>query len=166
MMAVWRDLTERRRADLALRDSEERFTSFMDHSPTIAFIKDDQGRYIYVNKPFEEQFGVDFAVDLKGKTDADWMPAETAVVIAESDRKVLVSDSATRLMEVVPGADGQMIEWLVLKFPMRTASGLKLIGGVGVDVSKQKQAERALRDVVTQFRDLFDEAPCGLSRAR
>jgi PAS domain-containing protein len=77
-MAVWRDLTEQRRAELALRDSEERFTSFMDHSPTIAFIKDDQGRYIYVNKPFEEQFGVEYAEDLNGKTDADWLPAETA----------------------------------------------------------------------------------------
>src|SRR4030095_15855601 len=42
---------------------------------------------------------------------------------------------------------------------MRTAGGRKLIGGVGVDVSKQKQAERALHDVVSQFRDLFDEAP-------
>jgi PAS domain S-box-containing protein len=158
-MAVWRDLTEQRRAELALRDSEERFTSFMDHSPTIAFIKDDQGRYIYVNKPFEEQFGVEYAEDLNGKTDADWLPAETAVVIADSDRKVLMSDSASRLIEVVPGADGQLIEWLVLKFPMRTAGGRKLIGGVGVDVSKQKQAERALHDVVSQFRDLFDEAP-------
>jgi PAS domain-containing protein len=50
----------------ALRESEERFKAFMDHSPAIAFIKDEQGRYIYVNRPFEEQFGTGFAADLGG----------------------------------------------------------------------------------------------------
>jgi len=159
MLAVWRDLTERKRAEAALRESEERFKAFMEHSPTIAFIKDDAGRYMYVNRPFEEQFGVEFEIDVKGKTDADWLPADTARVIAEGDRKVLQSGQPVRMIEVVPIADGKTKEWLVLKFPMGTGGGRRLIGGVGIDISRQKNAERALREREADFRGLFDDAP-------
>jgi PAS domain S-box-containing protein len=159
LLAVVRDLSDRRLAEMALCESEERFKAFMDHSPTIAFIKDDEGRYIYVNKPFEEQFGVRFDVDLHGKTDADWLPADTARLIAETDHKVIVDDKPSRLVEVVPIADGQITEWLVLKFPMHTPNGRKLLGGVGIDITRQKNAERALREREAQFRDLFDDAP-------
>jgi len=159
MLAVWRDLTERKRAERALRDSEERFKAFMEHSPTIAFIKDDAGRYMYVNKPFEEVFGVEFEIDVKGRTDADWLPTETARVIAEGDRKVLQTGQPVRILEVVPLADGQTKEWLVLKFPMNTDGGRRLIGGVGIDISRQKNAERALREREADFRGLFDDAP-------
>lgn len=159
LLAVWRDLTERKRAEQALRESEERFKAFMEHSPTIAFIKDDAGRYMYVNKPFEEQFGVEFEIDVKGKTDADWLPAETARVTTDGDRKVLQTGQPVRLLEVVPIADGKTKEWLVLKFPMGTAGGRRLIGGVGIDISRQKNAERALREREAEFRGLFDDAP-------
>ncbi|MGH7231940.1 MAG: PAS domain S-box protein, partial [Nitrospiraceae bacterium] len=45
------DITEHKRAEEALRASEERFKAFMDNSPAVAFMKDDGGRMIYVNEP-------------------------------------------------------------------------------------------------------------------
>ena len=40
------DLAARTQAEESLRESEERFRSFMDHSPAIAWMKDDQGRHV------------------------------------------------------------------------------------------------------------------------
>jgi two-component system, sensor histidine kinase and response regulator len=159
MLAVCRDLTERKRAETALRESEVRFKAFMDHSPAIAFIKDDQGRYLYVNRPFEESFGVEFQLALQGRTDAEWLPPATAGVTMESDRKALRNDGPVRFVEAIPAAGGKQTEWLVLKFPMRATNGRKLIGGVGIDITKQQVAERALREREAEFRDLFDDAP-------
>jgi hypothetical protein len=45
-----------------------------------------------------------------------------------------------------------LTEWLVLKFPMRATNGRKLIGGVGIDITKQQVAERALREREAEFR--------------
>lgn len=158
LLAVWHDLTERKRAEAALRESEERFQAFMNHSPAVAYIKDDEGRFVYINKVFADRFNVSME-EFFGKTDFDWLPEESARAVVENDRQVIASNQMARVMEVVPTADGRRVEWLVLKFPMKTSSGRRLLGAVGIDITKQKQAERALQESEAQFRDLFDDAP-------
>ena len=51
---VSRDITRQKRAEAKLRESEERFKLFMDNSPAIAWLKDEQGRYVYVNPSLRE----------------------------------------------------------------------------------------------------------------
>jgi len=159
LLASVRDLTERAQAQRALWESEVRFQAFMSHSPAIAFIKDDAGRYVYVNERFEEQFGVEFHRQLAGKTDNDWLPSETSRAIAESDRQVFADGKPVRLIEVMPLADGQPSQWSVFKFPIAGSDGRTLLGGVGIDLSGQMQAERSLREREAEFRELFDNAP-------
>src|SRR5207247_6102209 len=50
---VVRDITEQKLAEEAVRESQAFFHSFMDNSPAVAFMKDEEGRYLYVNQPFE-----------------------------------------------------------------------------------------------------------------
>src|SRR5438132_582527 len=50
---IARDVTERKKTEQALRDSETRFKAFMDNSPTICFVKDEDGRCVYINQQVE-----------------------------------------------------------------------------------------------------------------
>ena len=158
MLAVWTDLTERRQAETLLQESETRFQAFMEHSPTICFIKDDEGRMLFVNRVMAKAFGVS-AEEMVGKTDFDWLPAATAEAIMAADRSIIEKNQAYRKVEIISTADGATHEWLVMKFPIVSPDGRKFLGGVGVDVRDQRRAERALKLSESTFRELFHDAP-------
>lgn len=144
VQGVARDLTEHKRSQEALRESQTFFHSFMDNSPAIAFMKDDEGRYVYVNKPFEGLFGpkLDF---LRGKTSFDWLPPDTAQQTHEHDLAVLATGTSQEIVETVPTQDGSPHHWLVVKFPITDSAGKKFVGGVGVDITGRRRAEDALK---------------------
>src|SRR5262245_25130257 len=56
---ITRDLTERKRATEQLKAGEARLQAFMNHSPSLMFIKDLQGRYVHVNDRFSQAFGLE-----------------------------------------------------------------------------------------------------------
>ena len=143
VQGIARDLTERKHSEQALRESQAFFNSFMDNSPAVAFMKDAEGRYVYVNKPFERLFGQELSF-LRGKTSFDWLPADTAAQTHNHDLNVLATAHPEEIIETVPTEDGTPHEWLVFKFPTTDASGNRYVAGVGVDISERHRAEEAL----------------------
>jgi PAS domain-containing protein len=79
------EITARKQAEEAWRESEGRFQAFMNHSPVAAFIKDEAGRYIYL-KPLVEELFQYTPDDLVGKTDFDLLPAEVGLGYAAGYR--------------------------------------------------------------------------------
>jgi two-component system, cell cycle sensor histidine kinase and response regulator CckA len=137
---IARDVTERKRMEKALRESEMRFKTFMDNSPSIAFVKEDGGRYIYVSNQVERFLGRK-AADLVGRTDLELWPPETAKQLRDHDLAVLTSGRSTEVEEVLPRADGAPSHWLALRFPFKDGSGAKLLGGVALEISERKRLE-------------------------
>lgn len=158
MFASCRDLSDQRQARLALSAGEQRFQAFMDRSPALAFIKDENGRYIFMNKLMEERFGISFA-DMLGRTDRDWLPAETARLLSENEQAILETGEPSKFIELVANSNGANTEWQLVSFPIKTADGRTLMGGVGIDVTGERRAIRLSVESEARSRDLFDEAP-------
>ncbi len=143
VQGIARDLTERKRSEEALRQSQTFFHSFMDNSPAVAFMKDEVGRYVYVNKPFEDFFGQKLSF-LRGRTSFDWLPEDIAKETHEHDLQVLSGNEVQEVKEIVPSLDGSLRHLLVFKFPISDSTGTRFVGGVGVDITERSQAEEAL----------------------
>ncbi|MCU1265963.1 MAG: Histidine kinase [Acidobacteria bacterium] len=143
IQGIARDLTDRKRSEEALRESQEFFHRFMNNSPAVAFMKDDQGRYVYVNEPFERVFGKNLNY-LRGKTSFDWLPESTARPTHENDMEILLTGQSQEIIETVPAADGSLHHWLVFKFPMADGSGRRFVAGVGVDITERRRAQEEL----------------------
>jgi len=128
----------------AIRESEERFRLFMNNSQAVAFLKDTEGRHVYVNEQFLLSFNKKLQ-DVIGKTDFDLWPKEIAENLRENDKKILFERKSMEVCEAVPTADGVLHDWLVCKFPVKDRRGVWFLGGVALDITGQKQSEEQLR---------------------
>jgi PAS domain S-box-containing protein len=143
IQGIARDVTDRLRTEEALQETQAFFHSFMNNSPAVAFMKDEEGPYVYVNEPFERVFGQKLAF-LRGKTSFDWLPPGTAKQTHEHDLEILARGNSEEIVETVPAVDGSLHHWLVFKFPMRDVSGRRFIAGVGVDITERRRAQEEL----------------------
>jgi PAS domain S-box-containing protein len=120
------------------------FEALVENSPALAFLKDAASRHLYVNRTFERVFERPRTCVL-GLTDTELFPPEVARELGEHDARVLAGDEIVELDEIVPAADGTPRYWRVFKFPVAGAGGERLIGGMAVDVTAERQAAEALR---------------------
>jgi len=130
---------ERKQTEEELQASQALFQSFMNYSPANAYIKDESGRYLYVNRRIETTFNRSL-LDWLDKTDFDFFPDEAAEAIRASDRVVLQTGQPTQITETIPFADGDHY-YLSFKFPLQDVAGQRLLAGMSVDITDRRQAE-------------------------
>jgi PAS domain S-box-containing protein len=152
------DITARKLAEEAALESERRFETFMNHTPVMAFIKDEQGRYEYANEPCLHFLGKK-RFELYGHTDHDFLPAAVADPLRAHDRAVVRDGSGLQTIENVPGPDGETRTFMVLKFPITDPSERNFVGGFALDITDRRRAEEAERRIARRFRDLFESSP-------
>jgi PAS domain S-box-containing protein len=113
----------------------------VDNVSALIYIKHSNGRFLLINRYFEEMFGVS-REDAPKRTNYDFFEPAIAAHYSANDRRVLESGVAMEFEE--PRADGGA--WLSLKFPLFDEDGrLYAVGGVSTDISNRSRAEAAVR---------------------
>jgi two-component system CheB/CheR fusion protein len=137
------DITERKRAEEALCESEARQQAILDNAPAVIYVKDLEGRYIFLNRSaraWMEKMGVDGKRAI-GSTDSDLLPPEIAKTFAAGDRQMLDAAAATDEEELIVQPDG-IHSYMENKFPLRDASGsIYAIAGIATDITERMRAE-------------------------
>jgi PAS domain S-box-containing protein len=143
LTVILRDVTEQKRAEEELRESEARLQAILDNSPGMVFLKDVEGRYLHVNRQFERVFHMT-REQVLGKTDKDIFGPEQAALFRANDLKVFQTGVPLEFEEVAMHDDGPHTS-IVSKFPLYRGDGkLYALCGITTDITERKIAEQAL----------------------
>jgi PAS domain S-box-containing protein len=141
-------------------ESEQRFRDFMQNSPNGVFLKDEAGRYLYMNRTGERLAG---RTDWLGKTNEELLGSgRLAEEIRDHDRAVLKSNAPQLYDLAFPGPDGVRTLRSV-KFPLRDADGRRYVGSISTDVTEQVRSDAAVREAQRTLQKVTDALPAAVT---
>jgi len=134
------EIEKRKQAERALQENKELFDSFMKYLPALAFMKDKNGRYVYLNQAYETLYGID-PKDRIGKTDDELFPPDVAEQIKANDRYVMTEGIVYQDFENVE-FNGTVYHHLASKFPIFKKGKATIMAGIAFDITKRVNAEK------------------------
>ncbi|HOW52005.1 MAG TPA: PAS domain-containing protein [bacterium] len=139
MVAEGRNITERREAELALRDSERLLRQIIDLVPHFIFAKNRDSRFILVNKAVADNYGTTVEA-LTGKSDVDFGATPAEVEHFRADDQAVIDSGKAKLIpeEPITDATGKIHLLSTVKIPFNF-SGMPALLGVSVDITEKKQ---------------------------
>jgi PAS domain S-box-containing protein len=144
ILGIYEDITDRKLAEVTLRQREEYQRALLDNFPFMVWLKDEESRFLAVNEAFAGVFGWPSADALIGKSDLDIAPSDLAERYRADDRAVLESGRSKQVEELVE-TGGRRTWFETYKSPV--SIGGRVIGtvGFGRDITERKEAERNLK---------------------
>ena len=128
----------------------------VERTPVVTFVKDRDGRYLYVNGAWTAFFGLT-PEQILGRRDDELFPGSLSAAYMENDRRVLDAGEAIEIEEqaVVNGVERT---FLSTKFPVHH-QGERVIGGIAIDITDRVAARLALVRSEARYRELVEHSP-------
>ena len=154
IVGVTDDITERRRAEDALRETNALLNTLVQAIPDVVYVKDIQGRNLLVNRAYEELVNLSQG-EIIGKPDEQILPARLAAQCRQSDGDAMKQRQPVRCEELSITEEGEEVFFETIKAPLLDDQG-NMLGLVGVsrDITERKRVEGML----TKAKEQAEEA--------
>jgi PAS domain S-box-containing protein len=142
-VGVSTDISERKRAEAALRESEERYRLIAENTSDLISMLDEHGCYIYASPSYRQVTGYEPA-DLIGLPSITHIHPEDHAMLREEWKKQIGGQGITHITFRYRHADGSW-RWCEATETSIERQGLRIMIGVGRDVTERKRLESQLQ---------------------
>lgn len=162
------DITERKRADEEIKNSENKYRTLVENIPQKIFLKDNNLIYISCNENYARDLKIK-PDDIIGKTDYDFYPKKLAEKYRKDDKRIMKSRKMENIEEEYI-QDGKKVFVSTIKVPIRDEKE-NVTGLLGVfwDITDKRKGEEAIKiseEIIKEseekYRNLFEFAPDGI----
>jgi PAS domain S-box-containing protein len=160
IQAVFRDITDLKRKENALRESEERFRTLTERTSDWIWEVDRNGIYTYASPKVKDLLGYE-SDEVIGQTPFDFMPTDEAQRVSRLFQDIVRSKEPFQGLEnTCIHREGRHVTLETSGVPIFDTEG-NLLGyrGVDRDITQRIQAEKALRERERHYRLLIESIP-------
>jgi hypothetical protein len=152
------DITERKRAEEALRENEEKYRALIETTGTGYAIVDVEGRVLDANSEYVRLTDRGTLQEILGRRVTEWTAQHDLARNAEGFRKCLERGFVRNLEVDHVNKDGECTPIEINATLLPSATGVRIVA-LCRDITERKRAEQALREAEEQFRSLFASTP-------
>jgi PAS domain S-box-containing protein len=158
-----RDVSERKRAEEELRESQQILEGIINAIPARVFWKDKNLIYLGCNAAFARDAGFNDPKEVIGKDDYQMGWCDQAELYRSDDRQVVDNGITKFLIEEPQTLGGNTITLLTSKLPLRNSEGeISGVLGTYIDITERKKTEEALRESSEFNRQIIESAQEGI----
>ena len=153
------DITAQKEAERAFAESRGHLQAIIDNTTAVIYVKDHDGRFLFVNDRFELLFDVK-RDEVVGRTDREVFPPELAEASRAKDLEVLTTGISIDSEELATGSEGPHV-YLATRFPLfhpDSEGPPYAVCTIATDITERKRAEEALRASEAHFRRMVNTA--------
>ncbi len=144
MILVFNDVTEKYRLRESAAKSKRLLQAIMDNSPAVIYVKDTQGRFLFINQKFEQLFNLHSSTIID-KSVFDIFPEEIARDMYDNEQSVISIRQALEFEEIVP-QDNVIHTYSSIKFPLINEDNeVYAVCGISSDITERQEQEKQLR---------------------
>jgi formate hydrogenlyase transcriptional activator len=156
------DITERRKAELALSESEQRYRRLFEENLAGVVISTVEGRVVDCNDAWARMLGYGSAEEIYGRQAADFYfdPAQRLAVLEELKREGALREQEIQLRR----KDGSPVWFLFNVVLLESLDGTQMAQGTLIDISKRKRAEENLVRREEDYRRFVAQSSEGIFR--
>ncbi len=163
LLGVSRDITERMRTELSLRESEAQYRMLVQTSPDAIFLSDNDANITFANQQALEILGVSSQDELLGAHLLDYVVPEEKKLAENHLRLLLQTGSLINVVHTLRRKDGSTVPVEINASLMSDAEGrAKSMVGIVRDISERRGREQALLEGEARFHAIFEKAAIGM----
>jgi len=159
IQGIFLDITERRKAQENLLESEERYRELANSLPDIVFEADADGKVVFVNDKGFEIAGISHEDLEKGLNALEFLAPDDRKRAMKNIQRLLANSSNIYDEYKILKKDGSTFPIIVTATPRKSKNAITGFRALAIDISERKKTEETLKESEEKFRNLAEESP-------